>query len=116
MKNLKVILTLGILLMVLFTACESEDDSGPGENEIYMENSEYVPQNKIVEVGTTVKWINKDPFAHTVTSPVGLFESGTIESGGTFEYTFNNTGTFEVICTIHPNMTGTVTVENSGSK
>lgn len=112
MKKLISLLTVSVFIMVVFTACEEDSDENPAENEIIIENSQFVPENKTVQVGTTVKWINNDQFAHTVTSPVDLFDSGTLEASETFEYTFQSTGTFEVICNFHPEMTGTVTVEN----
>jgi plastocyanin len=69
-----------------------------------------------VKVGTTVVWTNKDSAAHTVTSgnpsagPSGTFDSGLIKSGNTFQYKFSSAGATEYFCTIHPWMTGKVTV------
>lgn len=74
------------------------------------------PSDISVKAGTTVVWTNKDAAAHTVTSgnpnaaPSGTFDSGLIKSGNTFEYKFNSTGKTEYFCTIHPWMTGKVTV------
>ena len=121
MKTLSNILAISITALFVFAGCESEDDTqnvnggGPADNEVWMQNSEFVPQDKTVEIGTTVKWINKDNFAHTVTSPADLFDSGEVGAGETFEYTFDSLGTFDVNCEIHPDMTGTITVESSSS-
>ena len=63
-----------------------------------------------VPVGGTVRWVNKDPLAHTTTSE-GVWDSGLVEPGGTFEFTFKTPGTYNYICTPHPFMKGTVIVE-----
>lgn len=34
-----------------------------------------------------------------------------MNEGGTFEVTFDEPGTVEYVCTIHPGMAGTITVE-----
>src|SRR5690348_6430534 len=74
------------------------------------------PANMTVKVGTTVVWTNKDSASHTVTSgnpsagPSGTFDSGLIKSDNTFQYKFSSAGTTEYFCTIHPWMTGKVTV------
>jgi plastocyanin len=68
------------------------------------------------KAGTTVVWTNKDSASHTVTSgnpsagPSGTFDSGLIKAGNTFQYKFSSAGTTEYFCTIHPWMTGKVTV------
>jgi len=74
------------------------------------------PAQVSVKVGTTVVWTNKDSASHTVTSgapsagPSGTFDSGLIKAGNTFQYKFSSTGTTEYFCTVHPWMTGKITV------
>ncbi len=69
-----------------------------------------------VKTGTTVSWTNKDSVAHTVTSgdpnagPSGIFDSNLIKPGNTFTHEFDSVGTTPYYCTIHPWMTGKVTV------
>jgi nitrite reductase (NO-forming) len=79
----------------------------------------YSPKSLEVAVGTTVTWVSQDSVLHTVTSgssngtsgtPDGLFDSGDMLEGDTFEYTFDDAGTFEYYCVPHPWMVGTVTV------
>ena len=91
--------------------------TNPPENEVWMQNTAFNPKNKTITVGTTITWVNKDATNHTVTSgtpgnPDGLFDSGTIASGGTYARTFNTTGTFNYYCRIHQDiMTGSITVQ-----
>ncbi len=63
-----------------------------------------------VNVGETVTWHNSGQAPHTATADDGSFDTGTINSGGSGSHTFNSAGTFSYICTIHPNMKGTVRV------
>lgn len=68
-----------------------------------------------------VLWENADTAAHTVTSGMpdpgsdGLFDSGLIGPGKSFQYQFTEVGDFEYFCIVHPWMTGVVTV-TSGLK
>ncbi len=84
--------------------------SGPGANEVFVQNMAYNPVSITVQANTTIKWINKDGVAHTVTSDNGLFDSGSINNGGSFSYTFKTPGTYSYHCTPHPSMTAAVTV------
>ena len=68
------------------------------------------PANITVLKGTSVIWTNNDVDAHTVTSDTGVFDSGTLNQGNTFEFMFNDTGTFKYHCTLHPTMHGEVIV------
>jgi hypothetical protein len=70
----------------------------------------FSPQTITVTVGTTVHWTNSGSHVHTTTSSTGLWDSGNLSSGQTFDYTFNSTGTFPYFCQIHGNMTATVIV------
>jgi plastocyanin len=71
----------------------------------------FVPVTITVPAGTTVTWTNDDTVAHTVTSVTGAFDSGNIDPGKTYSFTFNQAGTFEYSCTNHPSIPhGTVTV------
>jgi len=83
-------------------------------------DSAFSPLQLTVAVGTTVRWVNQDSVAHTVTSGVsdgtaatadGTFDSGFVNPGDTFTYTFTEAGEFDYFCTPHPWMIGKVIVE-----
>lgn len=63
-----------------------------------------------IPVGTTVRWVNKDPVAHTSTSDDGVWESPLIGPGETFEFTFDTPGEFTYHCVPHPFMKARVVV------
>ena len=68
------------------------------------------PPQISVPAGSTVSWTNDDSIQHTVTSDEGLFDTGPISPGDTFDNTFDTSGEFGYHCAIHPFMTGVVIV------
>jgi plastocyanin len=74
-------------------------------------NFAFNPASVTVKVGDTVTWTNGDSIAHTVTADDGSFDSGNIDPGKSFTFTFTKAGTFSYHCNIHPNMTAQVTVQ-----
>ncbi|PSN91074.1 hypothetical protein B9Q03_05130 [Candidatus Marsarchaeota G2 archaeon OSP_D] len=74
----------------------------------------------VIGVNNTVVWDNNDNVAHTVTArsvPNGatMFNSGNLNPGQTFEYTFTVPGNYTYYCEYHPWMVGKVVVLASGS-
>ena len=80
--------------------------------EVTIADFAFTPSNLAVSVGDTVTWTNTDSVPHTVTqNPSGSgFQSGTIASGESFSFTFEEVGEFTYFCEFHPNMTGTIVV------
>jgi plastocyanin len=81
-------------------------------NKVEISNFAYSPQNITVKKGTTVTWTNRDSAAHDVVEKDDKEgpKSKLLQTGETYSYTYNTVGTFEYFCTVHPSMTGTVTV------
>lgn len=102
-----------VVILFAFVNCNGDDDDPVtrGDNEIWMQNTAFVPGNLTVSVGTTVTWTNRDNMAHNTISNDGLWNSGTLNSGGTFSFTFTDEGTYGYVCTLHPGMTGLITVQ-----
>jgi plastocyanin len=73
-------------------------------------NFAYDPTPVNVAVGDTVTWTNNDTVPHTVTANDGSFQSGTMQPGATFSFTFTGAGTFDYHCEFHANMSGQVVV------
>lgn len=90
---------------------ETPTPTGPGTNEVWMQNSKFVPSTITISPNTTIKWINKDNMEHTVTSNSGVFESDTMTANTTFSYNFTAAGTYPYFCIFHSGMTGTVVVQ-----
>lgn len=81
---------------------------------VVIRSLKYMPAYLTVSQGTTVTWMNQDTIAHTVTSDdmnnSVHFDSGTLQPGQSYSYTFSQMGTYTYHCSIHPNMTGSVNV------
>jgi plastocyanin len=110
-----------VLAIAICGSCDKKDSddnapaspstSGPGANEVWMQNNAFTPSSITVSAGTTIKWTNKDNMAHTVTSDNGLFDSGNIAAGGTYTRQFTTAGSYPYRCTLHSGMIGTVVVQ-----
>lgn len=79
--------------------------------EVAIQGFSFNPATVTVNAGGCVTWTNKDSVTHTATSDEGVFDSGNLSKGDTFEFTFAEPGTYNYHCEIHPSMTGTVVVE-----
>ena len=71
----------------------------------------YTPATLTITVGDTVTWMNNDVQAHTATGSGGAFDSGTLNPGQSFSFTFTTVGSFAYTCNFHAEMTGTITVQ-----
>jgi plastocyanin len=92
------------------TAVDTEEDMGTTV-EVMIEDFKFTPKEIRISVGDTIKWTNLDSEPHTATDNNDNFDSGTLAKGESFSMTFDEAGTFDYICTIHPWMEGTVIVE-----
>ena len=80
------------------------------DTEVHIDNFVFQPPLLNVKVGTTVKWTNRDDIPHTVVCP-GKFRSKTMDTDGTFSFTFTAAGDYKYFCSLHPHMTGMIKVE-----
>lgn len=69
----------------------------------------FAPPAMTVGVGDTVTWTNDDDSPHTVTA-AGAFDSGNLDPGQTFSFTFTEAGTYTYVCQYHDEMVATITV------
>lgn len=90
----------------------AEGEAPPGRRVVEVEISRFAfdPGELRIPAGTTVRWVNKDPVAHTSTSDAGVWGSPLLGPSETFEFTFEETGEFPYHCTPHPFMTARVVV------
>jgi plastocyanin len=87
-------------------------DADAAATEVSMEGIKFTPSEVSVATGGTVTWTNNDTVGHDVTGDdFKSGDSGAMQNGDTFEFTFDKAGSFDYVCTVHPGMKGTVTVE-----
>ena len=77
---------------------------------VHIDNFVFEPAQLTVKVGQTVTWTNRDDIPHTVVC-AGKFRSKTMDTDGTFTFTFTSAGEYKYFCSLHPHMTGAVKVE-----
>ena len=78
---------------------------------VTIKNFDYSPMMLSISAGETVTWKNLDGEPHTVVSTDGLFRSQALDQNDSYRFTFDKSGTFRYICSIHPNMRATITVK-----
>lgn len=129
-RSLRALLGLVLLLggSVLLGATLAPSATDPAVVVGMTNTMTYTPDTIRVEVGETVRWENSSAVMHTVTAdpeeafkdesvtlPDGAstFDSGNMDPGQTFEYTFETPGTYRYFCIPHEavGMRGTVIVE-----
>jgi plastocyanin len=79
---------------------------GSGTIPVSITSSAYNPATVTIKAGQTVEWTNDDSTTHTVTSLT--FDSGPIDPGKKFAFTFHDPGTVDYADTLHPNIKGQV--------
>ena len=133
-KGISVGIIFGIILVIIAITLQSSDSEIKTEkSEIIIEadvimpikvsrpgceetNSCYLPSIITIKQGQQVTWSNEDVAFHTVTSglydePSDLFDSGHLDPEQKFSVSFDEPGTFDYFCTLHPWMAGKVIVE-----
>jgi plastocyanin len=84
------------------------NNPNPQTYTVNIQNNAFNPSSLQIPAGSTVKWVNLDSVQH---EPKGnVFDSGPLNQNGVFQYTFNQAGTYNYACAIHPSMQGTITV------
>ena len=110
---MKRLLYLAILsmaaLLISAPALSAQDDTT-----VSIQDFSFNPGQITVAPGTTVTWTNEGPSPHTTTADDGSWDSGTLQQGEDFSFTFDKPGTYTYHCSIHPDMTATITVSEGG--
>jgi amicyanin len=78
---------------------------------VKIDNFSFSPPSLTVKAGTTVTWRNKDDIPHTVASSGRLFKSQALDTDDSYSFTFNEPGSYQYFCSLHPHMTAKIVVE-----
>ncbi len=85
----------------------------PVEDQVHMT---FVPHVMVVQVGTTVEFLNSDPVGHNVYWPSIsgnkklAHNMGTWPKGASKSFQFNDAGVVPLLCNVHPEMSGYIVV------
>jgi len=94
------------------TSSSASNNAPTATDKVDIANMAFSPADITVKKGTSVTWTNQDSIQHTVTENDGKSgpSSSPLDQGKSYSFTFNDTGTFNYHCSIHPEMIGSVTV------
>jgi plastocyanin len=110
LKRLLYLAILSMVALVVFAPAASAQD----DMTVSIQDFFFSPDQMTVAPGTTVTWVNDGKQPHTSTSDDGTWDSGTLEPGDDYSFTFDQPGTYTYHCSIHPDMTATITVSGDG--
>ncbi len=109
--------SVGLLLAIMFLfAASTKVKARPAAEEkdkyeVAIDNFSFGPAELAVPKGTKVTWVNRDDVPHTVVSTEGKFKSEALDTDEKFSFVFNDAGTYEYYCSLHPKMTAKVIVK-----
>jgi plastocyanin len=102
---------LSAAVLMLIAASDLHAAPSSEANTITLKDFHFAPTSLTISAGTTVIWKNLDGEPHTVVSDAGLFRSGGLDQDDSFTFKFDKPGTYRFICSIHPQMMGTIIVK-----
>ena len=77
-----------------------------------IEGFKFGPTKLQVQKGMPIRWTNNDDSPHQVTVTSGqLTRSAVLSKGQAHTQSFDNTGTFDYMCGLHPGMKGQIEVK-----
>ena len=101
----------GSALPPIAAAARGKPLSAPaGPVAVHISNFTFGPKAVTVKVGQTITWTNDDDIPHTVVATDKSFRSKVLDTGQSFSFTFTKPGQIAYFCSLHPMMTGKVTV------
>ena len=123
MKNKIAAISLIALSLILVTGCGTQTKNTnqaatpklelPAEsvtnNTVTILNFAFSPSTLTINKGETVTWVNEDSAPHAI--KFETFNSETFSKGKTYSKTFDEVGSFNYYCSIHPSMVGTIIVK-----
>ena len=100
-------LAFAAVLGALLFGCGGDDGSSPPDS-IAVRDFEFAPADFEAKRGDTVTWENEGEQIHNVKG-TGFF-SRAINPGERYQFEFAKAGTYDYVCTLHPQMRGRVVV------
>ncbi len=81
-----------------------------GRGAVAIAGFSFRPTTLNVTPGTVVQWTNQDSAPHTATAKNETFDTGRLDQGKSAEVKFDQPGTVEYFCKVHPSMEGRIAV------
>lgn len=100
------------------TTAPTESSASDTDNIMAVDINDHAfdPGQLNIAPGTRVMFINNDIEPHTATADNGLFDTGVLEPGDSSWILFEGAGTVTYHCELHPDMKGSIVVDEGGGK
>lgn len=85
--------------------------TGGASATVTIRDNRFSPGNLVVPRGATVAWKNEDRAPHDATADGDAWETGRLRKGDSDSLTFDEPGTYDYLCTVHPSMKARLTVQ-----
>jgi plastocyanin len=85
------------------------EDSRPAGDGVEVRDFEFAPRSFTAATGERVEWENAGDQIHNVKGD--RFFSRAMNAGETYSFTFRKPGEYDYVCTLHPQMRGTIVVD-----
>lgn len=100
-----------VLAALLLAAAAPPAAAAASDVTVRIDNFTFSPADLTITPGTTVTWINNDDIPHTVVETEKVFRSKALDTDDSYSFTFTTSGEFSYFCSLHPHMTGKITVK-----
>ena len=97
-------------LPLLATGAVAAAHATPTTHTVSIVNMAFSPATLSIKAGDTVIFRNDDRVPHDATASNGAFATPRLEPGQAAQLTFPGAARYDYICSIHPSMTGSITV------
>jgi len=111
-----------VLMIAVLAGCAergAQSDAQPGAKPaggnaapvaVSIDNFTFKPDVVTIPAGGKITWTNRDDVPHNVVDTKGRFKSPVLDSDGRFSHRFDTPGVYPYYCSLHPRMTGRLTV------
>lgn len=100
----------GLLCLALAGVAAMGARAEDGKVEVKIDNFAFLPNELTIKKGTEVTWTNHDDIPHTVVAIGKSLRSKTLDTDASFTFRFDQPGTYNYICGLHPHMKGKIVV------
>jgi LPXTG-motif cell wall-anchored protein len=115
LRSIGIIGVVGLVAMFALLPVASAAPRAAETKNVSIQDFKFEPKEITINVGDTITWKNEGGTEHTAQADDDSFNSGDLEVGKSFSFTFTKAGTFPYFCKYHgakggTGMSGTITV------
>jgi amicyanin len=105
-RSARGMLVVGLFVVIGGIAAAADDAK------VMIDNFKFSPIPLTVAAGSTITWVNRDDIPHSIFVQALGVHSHTLDTGQSFTFRFEKSGTYDYICGLHPFMHGKIVVQN----